>query len=159
MRIDRVLKMNMDLYAHKRILPAAILLAVVFFGSACTSQHTYTAPTVIGANAVIDISTLKTATPLFLTYRYQGKKINFFVLRLDSGVQSYLDACASCYHHRQGYRPEDGQVTCRYCNMQFPIYKLEKGLGSCFPIKLEGKTEQGNYLISLTALEEAAKMF
>ena len=45
-------------------------------------------------------------------------------------------------------------VTCRYCNMKFPIYKLEKGLGSCYPIKIAGKTEQGKYLISLAALEE-----
>lgn len=136
-----------------------ILVLVSFLGSACTSQQTYAAPTVVGANAVIEISSLQTATPLFLTYRFNGKRINFFVLRLDSGVTSYLDACASCYHHQQGYRPDDGAVTCRYCNMKFPIYKLEKGLGSCYPIKLAGKVEQGKYLISLSALQDAAKMF
>jgi len=136
-----------------------ILLLSSLLGSACTNQHTYAAPTIIGNNAVIEISSLNTATPIFLTYRYKGKLINFFVLRLDSGVQSYLDACASCYHHKQGYRPDDGQVTCRYCNMKFSVYKLEKGLGSCFPVKLEGKTEQGNYLISLAALEDAVNMF
>jgi len=135
-----------------------VLLASLF-GLACTNQHTYAAPSIIGSHAVIEIASLKTATPLFFTYRYNGKLINFFVLRLDSGIQSYLDACASCYHHKQGYRPDDGSVTCRYCNMKFPIYKLEKGLGSCYPIKLEGKTEQGNYLISLAALEDAARMF
>jgi uncharacterized membrane protein len=149
---------SMNLHNHKSFLLTVLLLAALL-GSACTSQHTYAAPTVIGVNAVIEISSLKTATPLFLTYQYKGKRVNFFVLRLDSGVQSYLDACASCYHHQQGYRPEEGQVTCRYCNMKFPIYKLEKGLGSCFPIKLEGKAEQGKYLISLAALEEASKMF
>jgi hypothetical protein len=43
--------------------------------------------------------------------------------------------------------------------MKFPVYKLEKGLGSCYPIKIEGKTENGNYVISLAVLEGAAKMF
>jgi hypothetical protein len=148
-----------NVYSRKIAAVVTFLLLVTFVGPACTSQHTYAATTVIGANAVIEISSLPTATPLFLTYRYNGKRINFFVLRLDSGVTSYLDACASCYHHQQGYRPEEGVVTCRYCNMKFPVYKLEKGLGSCFPIKLEGRAEQGKYLISIAALEDAAKMF
>jgi hypothetical protein len=151
--------MSMNVHNHKNRAVSTILLLLALLGTACTRQQTYTAPTIIGANAVIEISSLKTATPLFFTYRYKGKLINFFVLRLESGVQSYLDACASCYHHQQGYRPEDGVVTCRYCNMKFPIYKLEKGLGSCYPIKLAGKAEQGNYLISLAALEDAANMF
>ena len=151
--------MIINLPGHKRSVLLTVLLLASLLGSACTSQHTYAAPTIIGSNAVVEISSLKTATPLFLTYHYKGKLINFFVLRLDSGVQSYLDACASCYHHKQGYRPEDGQVTCRYCNMKFPIYKLEKGLGSCFPVKIAGTVEHGKYLISVAALEDAAKMF
>lgn len=151
--------MTTSVLNHKSTSLFTILLLVSLLGPACTNQHTYAAPTIIGANAVIDISSLKTAAPLFLTYQYKGKLINFFVLRLDSGVQSYLDACARCYHHKQGYRPDDGVVTCRYCNMKFPVYKLEKGLGSCYPIKIAGKTEQGNYLISLAVLEGAAKMF
>ncbi len=147
--------------AHNHTTSAllVILLLATLLGSACTSRHTYAAPTIVGSNAVIELSALKTAVPLFLTYHYQGKRINFFVLRLDSGIQSYLDACASCYHHKQGYRPEDGAVTCRYCNMRFPVYKLDKGLGSCYPVKLAGKTGQGNYVISVAALEDAAAMF
>jgi hypothetical protein len=148
-----------NVHNHKNSALLTILLSVSLLGSACTSQHTYAAPTIIGSNAVIELSSLKTATPLFLTYQYKGKLINFFVLRLDSGVQSYLDACASCYHHRQGYRPDDGVVTCRYCNMKFSVYKLEKGLGSCYPIKIEGKTENGKYLITIAALEGAANLF
>ncbi len=78
---------------------------------------------------------------------------------MESGIQSYLDACASCYHHKQGYRPDDGAVTCRYCNMKFSIYKLEKGLGSCYPIKIKGKAEKDKYMISHAVLEGAAKLF
>jgi uncharacterized membrane protein len=148
-----------NISGQKNSVLLTVLLLASLLGSACTSQHIYAAPTIVGPNAVVDISSLKTATPLFFTYQYQGKRINFFVLRLDSGVQSYLDACASCYHHQRGYRPDDGLVTCRYCNMKFPIYKLEKGLGSCYPIKIEGKAEEGKYLISLAVLEGAAKLF
>jgi uncharacterized membrane protein len=151
--------MTANIYNRKNAAVLTVLLLASFLCSACARQHTYAAPTIIGPNAVIEISSLKTATPLFFTYQYQGKRINFFVLRLDSGVTSYLDACASCYHHQRGYRPDDGLVTCRYCNMKFPIYKLEKGLGSCYPVKIEGKAEEGKYLISLAVLESAAKMF
>ena len=128
-------------------------------GTACTRQPTYASPTIIGANAVIDTSSLKPATPLFFTYHYKGKPISFFVLQMDAGVQSYLDACASCYQHQRGYRSDDGSVTCRYCNIKFPIYKLEKGLGSCYPIKIAGTIEKEKYLISLAVLENAAKLF
>ena len=75
---------------------SSALLMIVFLaslsGTACTRQPTYASPTIIGANAVIDTSSLKPATPLFFTYHYKGKPISFFVLQMDAGVQSYLDA-------------------------------------------------------------------
>jgi hypothetical protein len=42
--------------------------------------------------------------------------------------------------------------------MRFSIYKLEKGLGGCYPIRVSGRLENGNYLIPLAVLKaEAAK--
>ena len=65
----------------------------------------------------------------------------------------------TCYPHKKGYRCEDGAVTCRYCNMNFSLYKLEKGLGGCYPIKIEGRIEDGNYLIPVATLEKTADKF
>ncbi len=72
---------------------------------------------------------------------------------------SFLDACASCYTHKRGYQSDEGRVTCRECGMKFSIHQLEKGLGSCYPINIEGRVEDGKYLIPVAALENAVAMF
>jgi uncharacterized membrane protein len=78
---------------------------------------------------------------------------------MDDKTLSFLDACASCYPHKQGFRCEDNAVICRNCNVRFPIGKLEKGMGSCYPIKIEGRMEKGKYLISADTLAKAADKF
>jgi hypothetical protein len=43
--------------------------------------------------------------------------------------------------------------------MDFSVHKLEKGIGGCYPIKLEGKTANGRYLIPVKTLESMAEKF
>jgi uncharacterized membrane protein len=43
--------------------------------------------------------------------------------------------------------------------MKFSLYKLRQGLGGCYPIKIEGRIEDGNYLIPAATLEKAADKF
>ncbi len=133
------------------ILPAVFL--------SCSRQPRYPAPAIEGRNAVIDVAKLANEVPQFYTYRYQGRSISFFVLRLNDKVSSFLDACVSCYPHKLGYKYEDGIVVCRACNMRYPIYRLEKGIGGCYPIRLEGRIENGLYLIPLAAIETEAGKF
>ena len=148
-----------DTIAHGSISFSLVILVGIASFSACTRQPSYSPPPVTGSAVVVDISTLRPDVPKFYTYRHEGKNISFFVLRLDQKVLSFLDACASCYPHKQGYRPEEASVICRYCNMKFSLYKLERGLGGCYPIKLEGRIENGKYLIPVPALEKAADRF
>ncbi len=142
---------------HRIYFFPIVLLAMMF--SACSRQPAYPAPTIDGRNAVVDISTLKQEVPQFFTYAYRGRNISFFVLRMNERVSSFLDACASCYPHKRGYRGEDGSVVCRACGMKFPVSKLEKGLGGCYPIRIEGRLEKGFYLIPLASLEAEAGKF
>ncbi len=138
-------------------LYAVLLLAALLIG--CTRQPVYPAPPVAGTDAVIDTATLTPDVPQFFTYQYQGRNISFFVISMDGRIISFFDACASCYKHKQGYRCEENGVTCRYCGMKFPIYKLEKGLGGCYPIKVEGRVADGKYRIPLASLEAEADKF
>jgi uncharacterized membrane protein len=139
------------------IIKASLFVLLVVLS--CTRQASYPPAPQNGQDIVIDVSILEPETPRFFTYQYKGRLISYFALKIDNKVGSFLDACASCYSHKQGYRYKDGAVTCRYCNMRFPVTKLEKGLGGCYPIKLEGRLENGNYLISIAKLESAADMF
>ncbi len=127
--------------------------------AACTRQPLYPLPPLSGTNVAIDIASLRPEVPQFFTYPYQGRNISFFVLRLNDQVLSFLDACASCYPHKKGYRYADGSVVCGACGMKFPVYKLGKGLGGCYPIRIEGRMENGNYLIPLVAIEAEAGKF
>lgn len=140
-------------------LSAVIILCVIFVTASCTRQPVYSPPLVSGEHAVIDTEALKPDVPQFFTYSFKGSNVSFFVVKMGHMIASYLDACATCYMHKQGYRYEDGAVTCRYCNMKFSIYKLEKGLGGCYPIKIQGRVEKGNYLIPVKTMEAAAGKF
>jgi uncharacterized membrane protein len=112
-----------------------------------------------GADVVIDSAGLPPGTPEFHTYRYRGKNINYFVLKIQGKVSAFLDACASCYPHKRGYRRDNGSVICRACGIRIPVTRLEKGIGNCCPIKIEGKQENGKYLIPVSALEAARDKF
>jgi uncharacterized membrane protein len=136
-----------------------LLTSLFLMTAACSRQPVYPPPSLSGRDVVIDVSKLKPEIPQFYTYRYNGKNISFFVLKLNERVVSFFDACASCYPHKRGYKYDDGSVVCRACNMRFSVYKLEKGLGGCYPIRLQGRTENGKYLIPLALLEQEAGKF
>ncbi len=140
-------------------LSFSLLLLLVMTAASCSRQPVHPAPEIEGRNAVIAVTALKDEVPQFYTYRFRDKNISFFVLKMNDRVSSFLDACASCYIHKRGYEYEDGSVICRHCGMRFPVYKLEKGLGSCYPLKLEGRLEQGKYVIPAAGLESAADKF
>ena len=140
----------------------ALLLAtslVWFILSACSRSASYPSPIQIGPDIAIDMSALELEVPKFYTYRFQDKKVNFFVIKMKDRTLSFLDACSSCYPHKQGYRCEDNSVICRYCNVRFPVSKLEKGIGNCYPIKIEGRMENGKYLIRADILKKEANKF
>ena len=143
--------------ARRAILLFFTSLFLLF--TACSRQPVYPPPAVSGRDAVVDVSALTREVPRFFTYRYQGKNISFFVIKLNDRVVSFFDACASCYPHKLGYKCEDGAVVCRACGLKFSVSKLEKGIGGCYPIRIEGRTEKGKYLIPLASLEAEADRF
>jgi uncharacterized membrane protein len=149
-----------NLIYGKTIRAAALLfLSLLPALVSCSRQPVYPPPVFSGNDAIVDVSTLKQEIPQFYTYLYNGKHISFFVLKLDNEVLSFLDACVTCYPHKRGYRYEDGAVVCRACNQRFPVYKLEKGIGNCYPIKIAGRMEHGKYLIPRSSLEQEADKF
>jgi uncharacterized membrane protein len=136
---------------------AAAVLALAALS--CSRQPRYPAAPQVGSEIVISLASLETDVPRFFTYRYENRNISFFVLKLATGATSYLDACITCYPRRLGYECKDGSVHCRACGMNYSIYKLEKGIGGCYPIKISGRIEDGNYLISLGELRKHTGKF
>lgn len=138
----------------------ALTLSFIFsFLPACSGQPAYPEPSRIGRDAVVEVTGLRSEIPEFFTYHYGGKKINFFVVKTNNTVLSFLDACVRCYTEKRGYRYDSGYVICRACNMKYPVSEIEKGFGSCIPIRLPGHVQNGKYHIPLSLLEEYMDKF
>ena len=108
---------------------------------------------------MVDVSRFPSEIPEFFTYHYHGKRINFFVMKANNTFLSFLDACPRCYSEKRGYRFDGGHVICRACNVNYPVSEIEKGFGSCYPIRLLGNVQNGKYHIPLSLLEGQADKF
>ncbi len=125
----------------------------------CSRERAYQEALSRGGYVVVDANKLPLDTPKFLTYHFRGKNVNFFVIRTGGQVLSFLDACASCYPYKKGFRFDNGYLICRECNIRYSVTDLEKGIGRCFPIRLEGVLRNGEYSIPVASLETAADKF
>lgn len=105
---------------------------------ACSKGHVYQEAPFAGLKVTIDTTVLKEGIPVFYTFRYDGRNINYIILKTGNDIQSYFDACAECYPRKKGFRYENGSLVCNVCNVGHSIYTLKEGIGSCYPIKLKG---------------------
>ena len=149
--------MKRDRPLRNRVITSIIMTMIAL--TSCSRQPVYPAPPLSGPNVVIDVSTLSPEVPKFFTYRYRDRNVNFLILKVQDKVLSFLDACVTCYPKKRGYDDKEGYVHCRACDMSFSVYKLEKGLGGCYPIQISGTIEKGSYLIPRATLEGQVDKF
>lgn len=124
-------------------------LVIAFATTSCNRSPGYEEAPLNGSGDIaIDIKTLAEKVPQFYAYVFNGRRINFFLVRINGDVESYFDACAMCYPKKMGYRVEGGEIICRACNLRYAIEELRTGKGSCHPIALPGRTENGFYIIT-----------
>jgi uncharacterized membrane protein len=159
-RLDARILMERSFFSIFRCLFVTWCLVALFASlAACSREQRYAAPPIDGDNVSIQVASLPPEIPQFYSYRTKGKSVDFFVLRLQDRVLSFLDACLSCYPRKLGYGSKDGFVVCRACRTTYSVYKLEKGIGGCYPIQITGSREKGNYLIPLLTLDRHANKF
>ncbi|MFZ5996985.1 MAG: Fe-S-containing protein [Nitrospirota bacterium] len=139
--------------------PILCLLLVLLCITACGKQPTYTEAPLSGQEVAIDVSLLSDGVPHFFRYHYQGRNINFFVVKMEGKVLSFFDACMKCYPKRLGFRFDNGSVVCKACSEQYPLTEIEKGFGSCYPIRLEGRLQDHVYRIPVSAIQTMADKF
>ncbi len=127
--------------------------------TACSGKPSYPAAPVSGADVVIDATSFSSGIPHFFSYDFERKRIDFFVIRIDNRVLSFLDACQTCSREKRGYRFEESAFVCRACNERYTVEAIETGFGSCYPIRLEGRLENSRYVIARSALEKKSHLF
>jgi uncharacterized membrane protein len=111
-----------------------------------------------GDSVIIDLAELHEARPLFFTFTHEGNRINFLILMIGGKIQSYFDACAKCYPKKLGYRLVDGRLQCMACGEQYPLDEL-RGVGSCYPLPLEGTVEGDSYTIKIQDIIKGKRYF
>lgn len=131
-----------------------LLLLLLLSVAACSREPVYPEAPVSGQDISIDLALLKPGAPHYFIHSFDSMKIHFFVVKMDDRVISFLDACTKCYPQKKGFAYDSGSVICRACNERYPLSEIEKGFGSCYPIRVEGRVKDNRYLISATALEK-----
>lgn len=140
------------------LLPIILCAFLVFIAFGCRKTTLYHEVIPEGDFIKLDISKMIDGKPVFYSFIYEGKIINFFVLKIDGSISSFFDACIRCYPKRLGYFPQEDKLICKACNVGYPISNL-KGIGSCYPIILEGRTEGETYIIRKEKLIEGIRYF
>ena len=130
-----------------------------FCVSACSRQPLYADPVRKGSVVSVDISGLRDSVPQFYSYHSLGRTVSFFIIKIDGRILSFIDACMKCHPKKRGFRFDSGSVICRACDERFPVSEIEKGFGSCYPIKLEGQVQGEEYHIPASELEEMGKRY
>ena len=136
-----------------RALTITIMLMLL---SGCATKPEYPAPPVSGDEIVITASSLAEMTPRFYSYSKDGKRYDFFVISINGEVSSYVDACFECGPKKKGFVKDGRRLRCKYCGESFPLESLT-GIGSCYPIPLEGEEIGDRYIISIEQLIRKTK--
>ncbi|OGW25081.1 MAG: hypothetical protein A2X59_00365 [Nitrospirae bacterium GWC2_42_7] len=135
------------------ILFAATLLC------SCIDKSSFKQISFDGSRAVADIKNLKEKQAEFYTASIDGRKIDFFIVMVNGEVQSYFNACLTCYPKKLGFRFKNRGVICRTCNVSYPVDTLKDGVGNCYPIKLRGNRDNDRYVIMKEDLMAGSKYF
>lgn len=140
-------------------LVSLILIISALVMVSCQKTPLYKEPSFDGNNYVIDLGGLTENRPDFYSVLIDNRRVSFFLVLLNGEVQAYFDACRKCYPHKMGFRFSDGFMVCKYCSERYATDKLKEGIGSCYPIHLNGTVVRGKYLISTEALSIGVKYF
>lgn len=96
-------------------------------------------------------------------YRYaaaDGRELRFFVLKSSDGVvRAALDTCDVCYRERKGYRQVGDTMVCNNCGKAFRSVDINVLQGGCNPVPLDRVVQNGQVVLTATALQAGAFYF
>lgn len=96
----------------------------------------------------------------FYSYKGQGGKIPFFVIKgKDGTVRAAFDACDVCYREKKGYEQKGEEMICKNCNQAFPVAKIGTVSGGCNPSPLKMTLAGATLEIAVNDLEAGAHYF
>ena len=120
-------------------------------------------PTSVSASAgkvTIPTAELNDGQAHFYSYKGQGGKIPFFVIKGKDGTpRAAFDACDVCYKEKKGYEQKGELMVCKNCNQTFPVAKIGTVSGGCNPSPLKTALTSTTLEIAVGDLEAGAHYF
>lgn len=108
----------------------------------------------------IPLAELNDGQAHFYSYKGQGGKIPFFVIKGKDGIlRAAFDACDVCYKEKKGYAQQGEEMICKNCNQTFPITKIGTVSGGCNPAPLKMALSGTTLDIAVGDLEGGAHYF
>jgi uncharacterized membrane protein len=108
----------------------------------------------------IPVAELNDGQAHFYSYKGQGEKMTFFVIKgTDGTLRAAFDACDVCYKEKKGYEQKGEQMICKNCNMAFPVAKIGTVSGGCNPSPLKSTQNGATLEIASGDLEGGAHYF
>lgn len=133
--------------------------SIILLHIACSPKPEYPAPPIQNSDIVIKLRSIPHDRPLFFTHKHENTGIRFFVISISGKAQAFLDACAECYPKKLGYEFRDGVFMCKACGVTYSEKELERGMGSCYPIRLKAYQRGNELRIPLPELVKYADKF
>lgn len=119
-------------------------------------------PLILAENGAIrlPVATLDDGLAHFYTLMVQGRPVEFFVLKDESGtVRAALNACDVCYPAKKGYHQEGNDMVCNNCGRRFPINQIGLIRGGCNPSPLNPAVDGSSVVIQESELTAGFSMF
>jgi uncharacterized membrane protein len=96
----------------------------------------------------------------FYSYKGQGGKIPFFVIKgKDGTLRAAFDACDVCFKEKKGYKQQGEEMICKNCNQAFPVAKIGTVSGGCNPSPLKTTLAGATLEIAVSDLEAGVRYF
>ncbi|MDD3620522.1 MAG: DUF2318 domain-containing protein [Desulfobulbaceae bacterium] len=142
-------------------LPAGLLLFPLdthaFFGPWANRHQPVTAE---NGQVRIPLHTINDGRAHYFTFKADGRKISFFVLKSRDGViRAAFDACDVCFPEKKGYSQTGDFMTCNNCGQRFHASKINVLKGGCNPAPLRRTTEGGDLVIAVTDIFTGLRYF
>lgn len=121
----------------------------------CSQKSSFPEAPTIGDDIVINVNNLAEKAPVFYKTRVNNTTIEFFVIKVKGQTKVYLNRCRRCFNSGLGFVFDKEYARCKSCDVMIPIDELSEGIGSCYPIHVDGRLINGQYLIARKGLYSA----
>jgi len=96
----------------------------------------------------------------YFTYKSNGKKINFFIVKSTDGViRAAFDACDVCFPAKKGYTQQGEFMICNNCGRKFHSTRINVEKGGCNPAPLQRKERDNKVVITVADMLTGIRYF